>query len=311
VRTSNGTGTVLCLASAAAFGAMGVLGKLAYGEGTTVGTLLSARFVIAAAVFWALVLASGRARDLRALTRRDLLTALALGAFGYAAQAGGFFAALSRIDASLVALMLYTYPALVAVAAALIGRERIDGRRAAALVLASGGLVLVLAGSGGGRIDALGAALAIGAACVYTTYILVGEGVATRVHPGVLSALVATGAAVSLTIGSAAVGDLHPAAVTATGWAWLACLALVSTVAAVSLFFAGLARVGPTSASILSTLEPVVTVSLAFVAFGEVLGPAQALGGALVLAAVPVLHLRLRRALPQPALADVAPAVER
>ena len=69
-----------------------------------------------------------------------------------------------------------------------------------------------------------------------------------------------------------------------TGFAWLGGLAVVSTVGAIGLFFAGLRRVGPTAASILSTLEPVVTVALAFVAFGESLGPAQLAGGALVLA---------------------------
>ena len=53
---------------------------------------------------------------------------------------------------------------------------------------------------------------------------------------------------------------------------------------------------GPTAASILSTLEPVVTVGLAFVVFGESLGPAQLAGGALVLQlavlAVPYRHRR-------------------
>jgi drug/metabolite transporter (DMT)-like permease len=60
----------------------------------------------------------------------------------------------------------------------------------------------------------------------------------------------------------------------------------------VSLFFAGLKRVGPTSASILSTAEPVTTVVLAFLAFGESLGPVQLVGGALVLAAALVLSVR-------------------
>ncbi len=63
-----------------------------------------------------------------------------------------------------------------------------------------------------------------------------------------------------------------------------------------SLFFAGLSRVGPTSASILATVEPVVTVVLAFLVFGETLGPAQLVGGALVLSAVVVLNARRRRA---------------
>ena len=93
----------------------------------------------------------------------------------------------------------------------------------------------------------------------------------------------------SLTLGSAALGDLHPGDVTAEGWGWLAGIAVVSTVAAVSLFFAGLKRVGPTTASILSTVEPVVTVVLAFRVFGELLGPFQLLGGAFVIAAVLVL----------------------
>ena len=124
---------------------------------------------------------------------------------------------------------------------------------------------------------------------IYTTYILVSEGIAGRIRPSLLSALVCTGAAVSLTAGSALLGDLHPGEVTAAGWGWLAGIAVVSTVAAVSLFFAGLKRVGPTTASILSTVEPVVTVVLAFLVFGELLGTLQLLGGALVIAAVLVL----------------------
>jgi drug/metabolite transporter (DMT)-like permease len=291
----------MCLASGAAFGTMAIFGKLAYGEGATVATLLAVRFALAAIAFWAIVLVGGRRgarRELRALRRRDVALALALGACGYALQAGCFFAALTRIDASLLSLLLYTYPAIVAAAAVALGRERIDARRVAALVLASSGLVLVLAGAGTGALDPVGAALGLGAACVYTTYILVSEGVAGRMRPMVLSAIVCSGAAVSLTLGGAAIGELRPGALTVAGWGWLACLGAVSTVAAIGLFFAGLRRVGPTAASILSTVEPVVTVILAAIVFGELLGPVQVLGGALVLAAVPVLHashVRLRR----------------
>jgi drug/metabolite transporter (DMT)-like permease len=284
------TGTLLCIGSAAGFGAMAVLGKLAYENGATVGTLLAVRFAIAAALFWALVFAArGTVAELRALPGRDIAIALALGAGGYAAQAGCFFTALERIDASLLSLLLYTFPAMVAVAAIALGREHADPARLGALALASAGLVLVLASAKPGALDPLGAALALGAALIYTTYILVSQGIAGRISPTVLSAVVCTGAAVSLTAGSAALGELRPGDVTLAGWGWLAGIALVSTVAAVSLFFAGLKRVGPTTASILSTVEPVVTVVLAFVVFGELLGTLQMLGGALVLAAVLVL----------------------
>ena len=135
------SGTLFCLASAIAFGAMGVLGKLAYENGATVGTLLSVRFALAAAVFWVIV----GPRALRGIPRRDIVLALALGACGYAAQAGGYFAALERIDVSVLALLIYTYPAIVAAAAVAIGRERLDSRKLWALVFVLVGLVLLLA----------------------------------------------------------------------------------------------------------------------------------------------------------------------
>jgi drug/metabolite transporter (DMT)-like permease len=293
-----------CLASAAAFGTMAVFGKLAYGEGATVGTLLTLRFALAALLFWVLVLAGGAVREVLALRRRDLAWALSLGACGYAAQAGAYFAALDRIDASLLSLLLYTFPAIVAVAAIVLGRERADGRRLTALALSSGGLVLVVAGAGPGALDPLGTALSLVAAVLYSAYILVSEGILRRLRPTVLAALVCSGAAVSLSVGSALLGELRPGELTAAGWGWLVCLAAVSTVAAIGLFFAGLRRVRATTAAILSTLEPVVTVMLAFLVFGETLGAVQLLGGALVLGAVLVLRVRMsRRVRPIPVLA--------
>jgi drug/metabolite transporter (DMT)-like permease len=285
------SGTLLCLASATAFGAMGVLGKLAYENGATVGTLLSVRFVLAAALFWVLV----GPRAVRGIPRRDVVLALALGACGYAAQAGGYFAALERIDVSVLALLIYTYPAIVAAAAVAIGRERLDARKLWALVFVLVGLVLLLASAATGDLDPLGTTLGLVTACVYSAYILTSQGVAGRVRPLTLAALVCTGAAVTLTVGSTLLGQLRPGDLTGAGWGWLACLAVVSTVAAISLFFAGLSRVGPTAAAILSTLEPVTTVVLAYLVFGEVLAGVQLLGGALVLGGVVVLSGRAPR----------------
>jgi len=286
------SGALLCLASAFAFGTMAIFGKLAYDEGATVGTLLAVRFALAAALCWMLVAGTGAARRLRAIGRRDLGIAFALGAVGYSAQAGGYFAALERLDASLLSLLIYTFPAIVTVAAIALGRERASRRSTAALVLASAGLALVLVGAGAGTLDPLGTALGLGAAVVYAAYILTSQGVAARVGPLVLSALVCTGAAMTLTLGGAAAGELDLGGVSTAGYGWLAALAVVSTVGAVGLFFAGLRRVGPTAASILSTAEPLVTVALAFLVFGESLRPAQLVGAALVLGAVLVLAAR-------------------
>lgn len=291
------TGTLLCLASAAAFGAMGIFGKLAYEHGATVGTLLAARFGLAAVVCWAVLLGAGRTAGVRTLPRRDVAFALLLGAGGYGLQAGVYFIALDRLDAGLLALLVYTFPTIVTVAAIALGRERASSRTVVALALASTGLALVLATSGALELDPLGVALGFTAALVYSVYILVSEGIATRVGPLPLATLVCTGAAMSLTVAAAVRSDLHPAAVDATGASALAAIAVVSTVGAVGLFFAGLRRVGPSAAAILSTLEPVVTVALAFAVFGESLGGAALAGGALVVGAVLALNVPAPRRL--------------
>lgn len=279
-------GPLLCLLSAAGFGCMAIFGKLAYDEGVGVGELLLMRFAIAAALLLALAAARGA---LRRLSQRTVVAALAMGAVGYAAQSGLYFSALERMDASLLALVLYVYPALVLVGAVALGRERVTARRVAALLVAFTGTALVLAGAAAGALDALGTVLGFGAALTYTVYILTGDRVLGGAPPLALTALVCAGATASFLVASL-VGGGPELGLTAAGWGWIGAIALVSTVAAILLFFAGLARVGPSAASILSTLEPVVTVALAAAAFGESLAPLQLAGGALVLAAVAVMQ---------------------
>ena len=286
-------GAALCLVSAAGFGAMAIFGKLAYEAGVPTLMLLLVRFTFAGAIFWGALAARPRLRP-----SGGVATGLALGAVGYAAQSGLFFGALHRLDASLLALVLYTYPAWVTLAAYALGRERPTRRRLVALALSSAGLVIVLAGAASGSFDALGTAMGLGAALAYTVYILVADRVSAGMAPLALSALVCLGAAATFAVVGGATGQVttHFAA---EGWLWLALIAIVSTALPIATFFAGLARVGPSTASILSTFEPVVTVTLAYLAFSERLSAAQLAGAALVLGAAVLLTARRSAAAPR------------
>ncbi|MET9276107.1 DMT family transporter [Kribbella sp. NPDC003557] len=287
-------GRLFCLLSAATFGVMAVFGKLAYDAGVSVDALLLVRFGLAGVLLVAVALARGA---LRSLPRRAVLTGLGMGVFGYAAQSGLYFSALARIDASLVALLLYLYPVLVMVGAIALRRERASRRRIGALAVALAGIGLVLSGAMTGRFDLLGVLLALGAPIVYTCYILVGDSLTADVPPLALTALVCTGAfGTFLVLGLFRGTDLTFAPI---GWLWLAAVALVSTVAAILFFFAGMARVGPSVASILSIFEPVVTVVAAALVFGEQLSPVQWFGGALVLASVAIVQWPRRQSLPE------------
>lgn len=292
-------GPLLCLLSAAGFGAMGIFGKLAFDAGVGVADLLLVRFVLAAALLLSVAAATGA---LRGIPRRSILAGLGMGAIGYATQSGLYFGALTRMDASLLALILYVYPVLVLIGAVALGRERASVRRGAALLIAVAGAALVLAGAAVGGLDALGMAMGFGAALAYSVYILVGDSVAAATPPVALAAFVCLGAACTFALASVVRGGPE-LDFGADGWAWLGAIAVVGTVGPILCFFAGLARVGPSAAAILSTLEPVVTVALAAVTFGNSLGAVQLIGGVLVLGAVLVMQWPAKKWPPRPRIA--------
>jgi drug/metabolite transporter (DMT)-like permease len=281
-------GALLVAASAAAFGAMPIFARLAYAAGVDLYGILVPRFALGAAVLAAIALARG-ARWPRG---RTALTLLAMGALGYTGQSFLYFSALNHADASLVALLLYSFPFIVAVLAALFLGERLDGARIAALLVASAGLAMTV---GGGRGTPLGVALGLGAALVYSLYIVVGSRAMRAVDPIAASSVICAAAAASygLIVLVRAYGGAAPAwPVSAAGWFWVLALVLVSTVFAVAAFFAGLRRLGATLTSVLSTLEPVVSVALAAAVLGERVGALQALGGAVVVGTAIWLALR-------------------
>jgi len=298
-------GVALCLVSAVGFGCMAIFAKDAYRQHLGINALLALRFALAAALFWTIARLRG---PIRIPARRTLLAALGLGAIGYAAQSGLFFGAVKRMDASTTSLLLYTYPAMVFLAALALRREHADRRRVLALAFACAGTALVLLGGGGsGSFEKVGVIMAIGAAVAYSSYILVADGIVGRLDPFVLSALITTGAAATFWTAGLVDGGLD-FSLSEHGWLDIAGIVVVSTVLPISTFLAGLHLVGPSTASILSCFEPVVTVSLAMALYGERLGGWQLAGGALVLAAVVLLQAKVRRNAPATEATGPAPA---
>ena len=279
-------GVGLTLASAVFLSGLGVTTQLAFDAGASVGTLLSGRFLVAAAILWSLVLVI---RPLRP-SRRQVLAGLLLG-IGYSAHAWLFSASLARLDAGLVDLLLFTYPALVMLGAVALRRDRWSLRSAIALGTATAGTGFVLVG-GLESIDPLGAVLALSSAVAYAAYILTSAGQLKRTDPFLLTALVTTGAAITLTVGGAAQNDvsLHvdPSALALIGVVGLVAVGGMTT------FVAGIGLLGPSRASIVSAVQPALTPVLGFAVFADRLGPEQVLGGALVVAAVVILEARGR-----------------
>ena len=274
-------GVVIVLISATAFGMNAILAKLAYRSGLGTSQTLAFRFVLGAVGMWAVAIAL-RQNPLR-FSRRQLLTLLALGGIFYTAQSLAYFTALRTLPASLCVLIAYVYPSQVAIAGWLFLRRSISAWQAVALVGSFTGVLLLV---GGAQFQVAWALVfAIAAPTVYTAYILVGENVMNGIPAVGASAVIISGAGLAFSAIAALQGELALPA-TAQGWAVAFAFALIPTMIAISLFLAGLPRIGAARASLLSTWEPVVTVVLAVVLFGDSFTVVQFVGGLLILVAV-------------------------
>jgi drug/metabolite transporter (DMT)-like permease len=270
-------GIIFVAISATTFGTLAIFGRLAYAQGIDTLTILAYRFLLAAGTM-ALLMFLRKER----LPRGPVLWRLAaMGAIGYVGQAYCYFTALKYASAGLVALLLYLYPLFVTLLSALVLKERITNLKWVALGLAVVGAALT-AGPESGQL--LGMSLAVGAALVYSGYIIVGAGVMKEVSALQSSLVIFASAGITFSIMALFSGE--PLAIPASSLGIIAGIVLVATLIPVATFLAGLKRVGPSDAAMLSTLEPVVTVLLAAGMFGELLKPVTLLGGAMILSAV-------------------------
>ena len=274
-------GIGLVAVSASSFGVMPILSKYAYDDGTEPVGLLVVRFTVAAAVLGGIV----AVRRLPRPPRRALLSLLLLGGVGYLLQSLAYFEALTRTSASLVALLLYLYPALVVVLSALAFRERPSRLTAGCVVASLVGTALTIGPVGGGETG--GVVLGALAALAYAVYVITSARVVRSLHPLTAGTWVITGAAVSyLLLAAVRRPQLPP---TTDAWAATLAVGLLCTVVAMVTLFAGFRRLAATDASVVSTIEPVVTVALATLLLDERLTALQLAGGVVVLAAVVVL----------------------
>ncbi len=274
-------GMVFIIFSAMSFGAIAIFAKTAYQAGSDPISVLFFRFSIASIVMipWIIL---GKISFPRG---RYLLGLILMGGIGYVGMSFCYFTALTMASAGLVAILLYLYPAIVTFFSALLFEEQMTRAKILALCLAIFGTFLTIGPEGGGRF--LGILLAMSAPFIYAAYILTGSRILKQVP--VLSSSTVIMVSASLVFGGAVlIQGLHLPN-TWVGWGGILGIALFSTVFAIVTFFAGLERVGPTNASVLSTFEPITTVVLASLFFGEEVGLLRIIGGSLILVAVVLL----------------------
>lgn len=222
--------------------------------------------------------------------RRDrllLLIQAAAGSVGYTVLLIAGMGLTSAVNAGVIT---GTLPAVAAVLAILVLKDRPERATLGTLALASAGVLFVTVrfdvGSGGFAVPALvGNALVFGAVACEASFILLHKKLRTPVAPLPLSALM-TGIGFALAVVPSVLEQPWTQALNAASIAGVVYYATVPTVGGFLLWYAGSMRISGLEASLLTALAPISAIALAAVLFREPVAADQLVGATLVLAAI-------------------------
>ncbi len=268
--------------------------RFAQGLGMPSLTIAAGRLGLAALILLPLALLFSR-RTLHALCRRDLLLALASGAF-LAVHFAAWISSLAYTSVASSVALVGTNPLWVGLAAALLLRERLPATAWWGILATIGGTALIAYsdGVGGGPNATLGNGLALLGAIAGSGYFLIGRGLRQRMATLPYIFLVYTTAAVVLLV-LAAAGSLRTGrgANPFAGYPPLAYLLLLGLALGPQLlghtsFNWALRFLPATVVAVVILGEPIGSAALALLFFGEWFRPLQLLGFVVLLAGIVV-----------------------
>lgn len=289
--TSVGRATLLIVVSALSFGSISVLTVLTTSAGVPLLTAMAWRYVVGAVLLGAVT----QVKQIRSLPKRRIAQLALIGGVGQALITYLSLHALEYIPVGPLAFLFYTYPAWVALLAAIRRTERLTAIRVFALLLALTGVTIMI-GAPTERLNPIGVMLALGSALLYSVYLPALEHVQDGIPAMLSTFLLIVGAAISFAIAALFAGELSIPSGTAV-WSNIFLLALVSTVIAFSTLIKGLSVLGPVRTAIIATVEPFFTALLGALVLGNQFGAATLLGGILIAVAVLVIEWSSARGL--------------
>jgi len=197
------------------------------------------------------------------------------------------FVGLDQLPGALYIVIIYTYPAMVAVGATLLGRP--SGRQLwVAVLITLIGIALtvpeVLDGAGGATVAGL--LFTLGNALTYAAYVIYSERLVTDGGDELVASAWSLTGSLAFAAVAAMISWPLRAPSSLGGFGSALGLAAVSTVLASMAFFLGVRRLGPSAAALVATTEPVLTLIWVILILDESLKPVQMLGAALVIAGV-------------------------
>lgn len=249
-------------------------------------TLMAWRYAIATPILAALA----GPRRLSQVPWRRALALFVIGGGGQALVTYFSLSALAWLPAASLGFLFYTYPAWVAIFAAVSGVEKLTPVRIAALTFALFGITLMVGAPWNLALPWPGVWRALLSAVIYALYIPLLHRLRGPLDPATASAYLIAGAATIFLVAAGRDGGVILQMNSVTAWGLAATVAVYSTVISFLTFLRGLEVLGPVRSAILSTTEPLFTAVLALLILKQPLGVPTLMGGACIVAAILILE---------------------
>jgi drug/metabolite transporter (DMT)-like permease len=223
------------------------------------------------------------------LPRGVLTRLIVLGVVGNTFYQLGFISGLARTTASNSALILAAMPSIVAFLAVALGFERLRPRILGGVLVASVGVVLVVAARGVGFSGATmaGDLLSLGAVICWAGYTLGLRAVPPEVSPLRVTMVTTLAGTPGLVLaGVPQMLGMDWSAVGWQGWSAFGYATFLSLLVAYVIWNRSVKVVGPSRTVIYMCLTPLIAVAAAAVFLGERPMPLQAVGAALIIGGV-------------------------
>jgi drug/metabolite transporter, DME family len=232
----------------------------------------------------------GRSAVIR--SRRDTLLCLAVGVFGVAASNYFYYLAIQKTNVATAIVLQYTAPIFVLLYMVARGLQRATTRRIFSVLLSVVGCAMAIGIIGPGKFksDTVGLIAAMTAAVSFAYYNIAAAGLLQRYDRWRVLLYALAGAAVFWII-------VNPPWIIARAhysgrhWLFMTVFSVTSILLPYSFYFGGLRLLDATRAVVTSCLEPVFSIAIAAVFLGELVGPIQMAGMAVVLAATVLVQL--------------------
>ncbi len=291
-------GVALALLAAVGFSAKAIFVKLAYLDGVDAVTLLALRMAFSLPFFIG-VAVWARLRHATPLGVRDWGLVVALGLLGYYLSSLLDFLGLQYISAGLERLILFLYPTLTVILAALVYKLPVSRKVMAAIVVSYAGIALVFLHHGGeregGRI-VLGSLLVFLSTLTYSSYLVGAAHAIARIGAMRFTAYASIVASVASLLQFATMRPLSALDLPLRVYELSLGMAVFSTVLPVFLLSYAIRHIGSGRTSLIGSIGPVSTIYMAYVFLGERLTLVQIAGSLLVLAGVVIVTLSTKRA---------------